>query len=105
MSSGRKDVRGRQEAATPAPPLSRRETVGSSGARHSVSTKIMTGPFPVPAVSTFPLAIQRYMVRRLTSTRSHAFRVEIVGLWAAIAALNGKERATPQMHQASPLNV
>ena len=62
-----------------------RETAGSSGGRHSVSTKILVEPMTVRTYSTFPLAIQRWMVLRLTSTRSHACLIETVCLWDVIA--------------------
>ena len=43
---------------TSTPRRSRLELAGSSGVRHSVSTKILTEPPAVRMVSTFPLAIQ-----------------------------------------------
>ena len=54
--------------------------VGSAGVRHNVSTKILTEPPAVRTYSTFPLAIQLVMVRRLTPTSSNAFLIETVCL-------------------------
>ena len=61
-----------------------------SGVRHSVSTKILTEPPAVRTYSTFLLAIQLQMVRRLTPTSTLALLIEMVfrsGLIASIVIL------------------
>jgi hypothetical protein len=50
--------------------------------RHSVSAKMRIDPPAVRTYSTFPAAIQLYIVRRLTPTASHAFMMDKV--WRSI---------------------
>jgi len=51
--------------------------------RHSVSAKMRIDPPAVRTYSTFPAAIQLYIVRRLTPTASHAFMMDKV--WRSIS--------------------
>ena len=65
-----------------AAPVDAALVVAGVASRHSVSAKMRMDPPAVRTYSTFPAAIQLYIVRRLTPTASHAFMMDKV--WRSI---------------------